>query len=233
MKSKVKPLDTSKVWVVIAAYNEAPVIAETIAQILLCLGNVVVVDDCSEDATAENAMAAGARVLRHPINLGQGAALQTGIEYALKNNSEFIVTFDADGQHDANEIIPMLRVLQESQSDLVLGSRFLGSTSNLPWQRRLILKLAIVYTRVICGIKLTDVHNGFRAMTRGFCEKFAFRQNRMAHASEILTYIATHNIKYIECPVTITYTKYSIHKGQKDSNAFRVLIELLTSHISK
>ena len=124
MKSKVKPLDTSKVWVVIAAYNEAPVIAETIAQILLCLGNVVVVDDCSEDATAENAMAAGARVLRHPINLGQGAALQTGIEYALKNNSEFIVTFDADGQHDANEIIPMLRVLQESQSDLVLGSRF-------------------------------------------------------------------------------------------------------------
>lgn len=227
------PLDTSKVWVVIAAYNEAPVITETIAKILVCLGNVIVVDDCSEDDTAEKALVAGAHVLRHPINLGQGAALQTGIEYALKNGAAFVATFDADGQHEATEILPMLLALEKSKSDIALGSRFLGSTLNLPWQRRLILKLAIVFTRVTGGIKLTDVHNGFRVMSRRFCEQFVFRQNRMAHASEILGYIATNNIKYVEFPVTIAYTEYSMHKGQKGSNAFRVLIELLMGHISK
>jgi glycosyltransferase involved in cell wall biosynthesis len=220
-------------WVVIAAFNEEAIIKETISNVLNCIGNVVVVDDCSVDATAKNALDAGAHVLRHPINLGQGAALQTGIQYALKNNCEYVVTFDADGQHSAQEILPMLIALKQSNSDIVLGSRFLGQTLNLPWQRRLLLMGAIIFTRLTGGVKLTDVHNGFRAMTRHFCEKFEFQQNRMAHASEILTFISNNNVKYIEFPVTITYTEYSLQKGQKSSNALRVLMELLMGHISK
>lgn len=226
-------MDITKVWVVIAAYNEEQVIGETVANVLTHVGNVVVVDDCSADDTAENAFNAGAHVLRHPVNLGQGGALQTGIDFALKSGAEYIVTFDADGQHSAEEILPMLLALQQSKSDIALGSRFLGKTLNLPWQRRLVLKLAIIFTRVTGGIKLTDVHNGFRVMTRHFCGHFEFRQNRMAHASEILNYISSHQTKYIEYPVTIAYTEYSIRKGQRSSNALRVLMELFMGHVSK
>lgn len=127
----------------------------------------------------------------------------------------------------------MLVALHQSKSDIVLGSRFLGKTLNLSWQRRWILKFAIIFTRVTSGLKLTDVHNGFRIMTRRFFDQFEFRQNRMAHASEILNHIASHKIKYIEFPVTITYTEYSIQKGQRSSNALRVLMELFVGHVSK
>lgn len=229
----MKQLDISKVWVVIAAYNEERMISETIANVLVYVGNVIVIDDCSIDETSQMAFEAGAHILRHPINLGQGGALQTGIEYALKKGAEYIVTFDADGQHCSSEILPMLLALHQNKSDIVLGSRFLGKTSNLPWQRRLVLKMAIVFTRVTSGIKLTDVHNGFRIMSRHFCESFNFIQNRMAHASEILNYLSVHNIKFIEFPVTITYTDYSIRKGQRSSNALRVLMELFVGLISK
>lgn len=226
-------MDITNVWVVIAAYNEQQVIGETVANVLAEVGNVVVVDDCSADDTAQKAFDAGAHVLRHPINLGQGGALQTGIEYALKSGSEYIVTFDADGQHSATEILPMLLALKQSKSEIALGSRFLGKTLNLHWQRRWVLKLAIIFTRMTGGTKLTDVHNGFRVMSRHFCKHFEFRQNRMAHASEILNHISSRDIKFIEFPVTITYTEYSMRKGQRNSNALRVLMELLMGHVSK
>ncbi|MGI0048767.1 MAG: glycosyltransferase family 2 protein, partial [Nitrososphaera sp.] len=227
----MKPLDITMVWVVIAAYNEEEIIAETVSNVLDHVDNVVVVDDCSIDATGQKAFDAGAHVLRHTINLGQGAALQTGIQYALTNDCEYVVTFDADGQHCAQEILPMLKALRQSNSDIVLGSRFLGKTVNLPWQRRLVLKGAIAFTRFTSGIKLTDVHNGFRVMSRRFCDGFEFRQNRMAHASEILNHISSHKIKYIEFPVTIIYTEYSIQKGQRSSNALRVLMEWFMGHV--
>jgi len=226
-------MDITKVWVVIAAYNEEQVIEETVTNVLAFVDNVVVVDDCSVDDTAQVALNAGAHVLRHSINLGQGGALQTGIEYSLKNGSDYIVTFDADGQHNAAEILPMLSALQQSKSEIALGSRFLGKTLNLTWQRRWILKLAICFTHVTGGIKLTDVHNGFRVMSRNFCKHFQFSQNRMAHASEILSHLSGHNIKFIEFPVTITYTEYSKRKGQRSSNSFRILMELFMGHVSK
>ena len=226
-------MNSSNVWVVIAAYNEEQVIGQTVSHVFEHLNKVIVVDDCSSDDTAKLALVAGAHVLSHPINLGQGGALQTGIQYALAQGAEYIVTFDADGQHTATEILPMLRALQDSQSDIALGSRFIGKTLNLSTSRWWVLKLAIIFTRLTSGIKLTDVHNGFRIMSRDFCEKFEFKQNRMAHASEILNHISARNIKYIEYPVTITYTEYSMTKGQKSSNALRVLMELFLGHIFK
>ncbi|CAG1022298.1 Undecaprenyl-phosphate mannosyltransferase [Methylococcales bacterium] len=226
-------VDKSKIYVVIAAYNEGEVIANTITNVHKYFDNVVVVDDCSADATSEKAYAVGAHVLRHPINLGQGAALQTGIEYAVEHRAEYIVTFDADGQHNAAEILPMVLALRQSKSQIALGSRFLGQTLNLPRHRKWILKLAILFTRITSGGNFTDVHNGFRTMTREFCTQFEFRQNRMAHASEILNYIAEHNISHIEFPVTVAYTEYSLRKGQRSSNALRVLMELFMGHISK
>lgn len=222
-----------KVWVVIAAFNEESVIATTIEGVQKYFKNVVVCDDCSSDDTKGQAFTAGAHVLVHPVNLGQGAALQTGISYSLKQGAEYIVTFDADGQHSANEIICMLSALKENHVDVVLGSRFLNNKSNIPLLRKIILRAALLYTRLTTKIKLTDVHNGFRVLSRSFCEKFEFKQNRMAHASEILDYISSNKISYVEYPVTIAYTEYSLQKGQRNSNTIRILLELLMGRISK
>lgn len=220
-------------YVVIAAFNEECIIGNTVADVRKVASHIIVVDDASSDATGERASAAGALVARHPVNMGQGAALQTGIEYALSLGAEYIVTFDADGQHDATEIMGMLQALHARGADIVLGSRFLGGTTGLPASRRLMLKAAILFTRLTGGGRFTDVHNGFRIMSRRFAERFEFRQNRMAHASEILNYIARHKVPYIEHPVTIHYTDYSISKGQRNINSLRIIMELLLGKISK
>ncbi len=232
-KYGVKKVSQDTVWIVIAAYNEEETIGNTVANVLTHFGNVVVVDDCSKDNTQQQALQAGAHVLRHGINLGQGAALQTGIEYALASNAQYIVTFDADGQHNATEILPMLSAMQKQHVDIMLGSRFLGKSVNMSRQRHMLLKMAIFFTRITAGLRLTDVHNGFRIMSRNFCQSFEFKQNRMAHASEILSYISRKKVKYAEFPVTITYTDYSMAKGQKATNSLRILMELITGYISK
>lgn len=208
-------------------------IAPTVRTARAIVPHIIVVDDCSSDATSQEARQAGALVCTHPINMGQGAALQTGIEYALLKGAEWIVTFDADGQHDANEILPMLEALIQSNAKIALGSRFLGKSINMPRQRRLLLKMAILFARLTGGGHFSDAHNGFRIMHRSFAEQFEFRQNRMAHASEIQNFIARNHVPYIEFPVTISYTEYSLKKGQKSSNAIRVLIELFTDWVSR
>jgi polyprenyl-phospho-N-acetylgalactosaminyl synthase len=225
--------DLSKVWVVVAAFNEGEVIADTVLALQRVIQNIVIVDDHSTDQTRAIALQLPIHLVSHPVNLGQGAALQTGIDYAISKGAQYVATFDADGQHDANELPLLMSSLIASQASIALGSRFLGKAINLPKSRRLMLKAAVVYTRLTCGLKVSDAHNGFRLMTREFCESFRFTQNRMAHASEILSFIAAHRTKYVEVPVTIAYTAYSIKKGQRNVNALRVIAELIGGFISK
>jgi polyprenyl-phospho-N-acetylgalactosaminyl synthase len=222
-----------RVWVVIAAYNEAGVIGRVIADVRRRGFPVVLVDDGSADATPEIAERAGAVVVRHPVNLGQGAALQTGIEFGLRNGAEFVVTFDADGQHRAAEIETLIDALAESRSDFALGSRFLGATVNLPLSRRLLLKAATWFTRVTSGLRVTDAHNGFRAMTQRGASRIRLRQNRMAHASEFLEQIARSGLPYVEAPVTIEYSEYSLAKGQKLSDALSILLDLSVQRLQR
>lgn len=194
---------------------------------------VVVVDDCSSDNTGATALQAGATVLRHPLNLGQGAALQTGIDYALRRGASHIVTFDADGQHRSQDIRVLLEMQVKTGADVVLGSRFLGHTENIPSLRRMILRLAVVFTHATSGVKVTDAHNGLRLLTRRAAERVHIRQNRMAHASELIEEIGALGLTVAEAPVTIVYTEYSLRKGQKLGNAFNILIELLVARLKK
>ena len=226
-------MSPGNVWVVIPAYNEQPVIAGVVEAVRARVGNVVVVDDCSIDGTREAALSGGAVVLRHPINLGQGAALQTGIRYALSRGAEFIVTFDADGQHRPEDIAVLLDTQRRTGADVVIGSRFLGSAENIPASRRAILRLAVVFTRVTGGLKLTDVHNGLRLLTRAAAQRIRIRQNRMAHASEIIDEIRRLGLSVAEAPVTIVYTEYSLRKGQRITNALNILSEIFAARISK
>jgi glycosyltransferase involved in cell wall biosynthesis len=219
-----------RLWVVIAAYNEARVIDRVVGDVARRGYSIVVVDDGSSDATAEAASGANA-VIRHPVNLGQGAALQTGVDYALGQGADIIVTFDADGQHRAADIDSLVGALREAQADFALGSRFLGRSVGLPWSRSLVLKAATYFTRATTGLRLSDTHNGLRAMTRRGAGMIRLRQNRMAHASEILGQIAASGLPFVEVPVSIEYSAYSLAKGQRLSDALMILLDLFARRL--
>ena len=221
------------VWVVIPAYNEARVIGRVVADVRSAGYRAVVVDDGSADETVETARRAGAEVVVHPINLGQGAALQTGLEFALARGAAVIVTFDADGQHRASDIARMTEKLANEGADFVLGSRFLGEALNMPRSRRRVLRAAVRFTRATTGLRITDAHNGLRAMTRKGASAIRLRQNRMAHASEILHQIAASGLVYVEVPVTIEYSRYSLEKGQKISNSFAIVLDLIARRLHR
>lgn len=220
-------------WIVIPAFNEAGVVGEVVASVHARYPNVVVVDDCSSDQTGSAALRAGATILRHPINLGQGAALETGIRYALSQGAEWIVTFDADGQHRTDDIATLWKRQQETGVDVVLGSRFLGSAPGISLMRRAVLQLAVAYTRLTSGVRMTDAHNGLRLLTRHAAQHIKIRQNRMAHASEIIDQISALGLSLSEAPVTVLYTEYSLRKGQRLSNAFNIVWDMLLARLHK
>lgn len=224
---------STSVWVVVAAYNEAPVIGRVVADLIRRRYAVVVVDDGSGDDTGPKARAAGAEVVTHRVNLGQGAALQTGIQFAVGKGADYIVTFDADGQHRASDIEILLDSLRNHAADFALGSRFLGGAPAMPLARRILLKAATWFTRLATGLQLTDTHNGLRAMTRRGASRIALRQNRMAHASELLHQIAQSSLGYVEVPVTIEYSAYSLAKGQKLSDSLRILVDLSAQRLHR
>lgn len=222
-------------FIIIPAFNEEKTITNVVGEVKK-FGKVIVVDDGSKDFTKDFAKNAGAEVLSHVINRGQGAAIRTGVEYALNKGADIIIHFDADGQHNVNDIEKIITPILLNESDVVLGSRFLknktsGLKNNIPFVRFLLLKTAIIFTRVISGIKITDAHNGFRAMSKTAAQKIKITQDGMAHASEILDEIIKNNLKYKEIPVQVKYTDYSKSKGQSSLNFFNILKDLLFSKI--
>lgn len=225
---------TEQPFIVIPAYNEESKIG-TVIENLQRQGysKIIVVDDGSRDNTTEKAREKHITVLRHLINRGQGAALKTGIDYALEQGASFIVTFDSDGQHHPEDIPRLLEPLQRGEAEVALGSRFLSENSNTPLMRKIFLKGGALVFRTMYGIKLTDSHNGLRALSRKAAQSINITQDKMEHASEIVEEVSRHKLKYKEIPVTITYTEYSLQHGQRTSNAFRILFKMLFNKIVK
>lgn len=215
--------DRSATWVVIAAFNEGKVIGDVVAEVVRGGWSVVVVDDGSTDHSADTARAAGAVVIRHALNRGQGAALQTGIDYALRRGAHTLVTFDADGQHCAADIPLLVAALDDA--DVALGSRFLGSIEGARQGRMALLRTAIVVSNGLSGMKLTDAHCGMRAFRRSAATALRITQDRMAHASELLRKIRTSSLRVVEVPVTVRYTEHSLSKGQSGLQAVRILFD--------
>jgi glycosyltransferase involved in cell wall biosynthesis len=213
--------------VVIPLFNEAAVIGAVVQGVREVFPQVVCVDDGSSDGSAEAARAAGAVVVQHAVNLGQGAALQTGMAYALRDpDMRYVVTFDADGQHQVSDAVSMVDRLRAGDVDVVFGSRFLDTRTQPSVLKRAVLRAAVVYTNATTSTKLTDAHNGLRAMNRKVVEHLRIRQNRMAHASEIVEQIGTGKFRYAEHPVHILYTDYSRAKGQSMLNSVNIVTEM-------
>ncbi len=208
-------------------YNEATVVGGVVADLRKEFPNVVCIDDGSSDGSQDIARAAGAVVIQHPINLGQGAALQTGFEYALQDPElDCIVTFDADGQHRIEDARAMVQRIRTGEADIVLGSRFLDKRTKLSPAKRLVLKTAAIQSRLATGMDLTDAHNGLRAISPSVARRIHLTQNRMAHASELVHQLAKMQPRYVEHPVEIIYTDYSKAKGQSLLNAVNIVFEL-------
>lgn len=219
------------VWVVIPVFNEAQVLQAVIENALTAFPNVVCVDDGSRDGSVEAVLRTGAHLVRHPVNLGQGAALQTGLAYArAQAGAEYFVTFDADGQHRLEDAQKMVELARSPEVDLVLGTRFAEHAASVPPLKRLILRTAVLLSPAGRKLRLTDAHNGLRVLTRPVVEDLQITMNGMAHASEIVSYLGRSSWRVREAPVSIRYTEYSRSKGQSLLNGVNILFDLSVRH---
>lgn len=222
------------VWIVVAAFNEGERVGSVVKGLVSCgYRNVVVVDDCSSDSTFAVAAKAGATVLRHAINRGQGASLRTGIEYALEQGADVVVTFDADGQHRVEDLPAILEPVMSGRVDVSLGSRFLADT-RMPFLRKVLLKGSVMVIWLFYGMRMSDAHNGFRALSRKAAESIEIRQDRMAHASEIIGEIRRKGLSFEEIPVVIRYSEDTMRKGHGGfAQALKVLWNMIMDKVMR
>lgn len=217
-----------KISCVIPAYNEAKNINKVIEKVLPLVDELIVVDDCSKDNTYELANATKAIALHHPINRGQGAALQTGDEYALLHGADIVVHFDADDQFKAEEIPSLVAPILAGQADAVFGSRFLGS-ANFPFTKRFIIMPIARLANRLFGIKMSDPQSGFRALNKETLSQIKIENRGMAHCTEILYKTFQTKARVIEVPITVTYHEF----GQSFGGGFKIIKDLLIHNFIK
>jgi glycosyltransferase involved in cell wall biosynthesis len=222
-----------KLTFVVPAFNEAPSVAEVVRGARAVADEVIVVDDGSADDTASAASAAGAVVARHDENLGQGAALQTGIEIGLRRGATHLVTFDADGQHRPQDALRMADRLDAEALDVVLGTRGGRRQAGMPLERFVLLRAGLVLSRLTTGLDLSDTHNGLRAFTAAAASQLEITQDRMAHASQILARIAKLRLAFAEEPVEVSYTRFTLGKGQSSLAALRIVADLIRARLGR
>lgn len=220
-------IDTGGIWIIVPAFNESAVIGEVITGLRSVFNHVVCVDDGSSDDTAAAALSAGAHVVRHPVNLGQGAAIQTGVEYARRQpGAEVFATFDADGQHRVTDVVAMVDRLARADVDIVIGTRFDSSAvSRTPMLKKLILRTAALLSPSSRRLGLTDAHNGLRVFNRTVADNLTLTMSGMSHAGEFISLIDENGWRVAEAPVEILYTDYSMAKGQPLLNGVNIVFD--------
>lgn len=215
---------------IVPAYNEAKRIGSVVRDLFSQVDSVVVIDDNSSDETSEIAQEAGAIVLRHKINRGQGATLQTGHDYALSVGADYVLHFDGDGQFDISDISPAMQKIKTTKANVLFGSRFLDNRSNMPWSKRyLIHPLGKLFNRIFFRVRLSDAHNGFRILDKKALQTIKITQDRMAHATEIPAQVFENDLKWVEFPVKVHYHSY----GQSGRGAIQIIKDLIFNNFLK
>ena len=215
------------VWLIVPCFNEGTVIEEVLRSARGTFPNIVAVDDGSADNSAAAIHRAGAHLVRHPVNLGQGAAIQTGVEYArAQPGARYFVTFDADGQHQVKDVLTMVERVRSEPVDIVVGTRFgrpRRDDDQVPLIKRLVLRTVVLLSPRTRRLGLTDAHNGLRVFNRRVAEDLNLRMNGMSHASEFVELMDSRGWRVAEQPVDILYTEYSMSKGQSLLNGINIL----------
>ena len=224
----------SNIMVIVPAYNEKDCLVNVVTSLLRNhYFNIVVIDDGCTPPLKEEICHLPVTYIRHRSNLGQGAALQTGFDYAIKNNADIVITFDADGQHDAADLPALLQPVINNETDISLGSRFLAVNNSIPPFRRIILKQARFINFIFSGLLLSDAHNGLRALNRIALKKISITENRMAHASEMLFEIKKHKLRFMEVAVHIDYSTSIKKRGQSEWDSIKILFDLVLHKLFK
>lgn len=224
MSEKIK--DT---YVIVPVFNEEKMIGKVLDLLKKRFTNIVCVDDGSSDKSLAVIKSKNVYVLEHLINLGQGASLQTGINFAILNGAKFFLTFDSDGQHNIKDAIQMIKIIKRYKLDIILGSRFINDQykKQIPLFRKLVLKIAIQLSNFFSKLDLTDTHNGLRVFNLKFAKKLKIKFDRMSHPYDILINISKNKFKFKEYPSNIVYSDYSLSKGQKNINSFNILFDMV------
>jgi glycosyltransferase involved in cell wall biosynthesis len=213
---------------IIPMYNEEQVIESVVKDLKTYFPHVLCVDDGSTDSSADKAISAGATVIRHSINIGQGGALATGFLWVQNQKFDYIVTFDADGQHRPSDALRLVQELHEKKLDVVFASRFLDSNQNqVPKMKKVLLKSVTAITKFLTDVQLTDAHNGLRALTCSSASQIQLTQHGMAHATQFVSLVLQADLRYAEVPVTVLYTPYSRSKGQSILNSINIAFDLI------
>lgn len=217
-----------KIFCVIPAFNEEKNIVKVIEELKKYINNIIVIDDGSSDNTYQLAKNQNIIALKHLSNRGQGAALQTGNEYALKKGADIIIHFDADGQFLASEINNLINPILYDNFDIIFGSRFLEKENEMPaLKKKFIMPLARLMNFIFFNIKFSDPQCGFRAMTAGAAQKIIIEQDGMAHCTEILAKAHINNFRAKEVPITVIYFNF----GQKFSGGLKIIKDLFLAKI--
>ena len=221
----------NRALILIPFYNEGERLNITIKDTYKYFKNILIIDDGSYDNSIDEALKSEAKyLLKHEVNCGQGMSISTGIEFFLNNtNYDFLITFDADGQHQAIDAFRMLDFAIKNNFDVVLGSRFLKKESikKIPFFRRIVLKFAILFERIFYKIYLSDSNNGLRVLNRKACEKLkSLNCCQMAHATEIVYILSNSSLSMEEYPIFVSY-KNEKKTGQNVFSSLNIMSDLL------
>lgn len=223
----MKLKNLNKVWVIIPASNEEKHIEGVIKNTKKFANNILVVDDGSKDKTSIIAEKSGAFVLKHIVNLGKGAALKTGCEYAIKKGAEKIVVLDADGQHDPKEIPKFVKALDNT--NIVFGYRRLNK--KMPFVLRYGNWFIFFMTKLLFGLKIVDTQCGYRAFKAKVYNKIKWNAVDYSMESEMVANVGKANLKYHQIPIETIYSdKY---KGTTVIDGARIVLNMVWWKLSR
>ena len=216
------------IYVIVPAFNEQNVIKDIINNLLKNFSNVIVINDGSNDKTLETINDLDIKILNHEINLGVGAAVQTGFDYVSNiPDAKAVITFDADGQHLVDDAVAMAKEIMICDEGIIFGTRFPKHSKNIPMVKRIVLKLIAKITDLVTGVSLSDAHNGLKAYKVSIIKELELQFSSYSYESELITQVAKKKIDYKEMSTDIKYTSYSIKKGQKLLNGLLIIEDLL------
>lgn len=220
------------VCLIIPAYNEGTVIRGVIQDLSKTFKSagynfhIVVVDDGSKDNTGREAAHAGAHVISHILNSGSGGATATGLSYAQQHQFDIAATLDADGQHNPQDVLNGIRLMEQGKHDLLIGSRLLNA-EGMSWVKQLGNNGLSMITYLLFGVKVTDSQSGLRIFSRTALNSLKWKTSGYEFCSEMLWRAKQQKLRIAEYPIQAIYTEYSKAKGQNNWNGFNIVKSLI------